>query len=730
MLDGLGGTDTLVGIEGVAGSGFADRLIGDAFANVFRPLGDNDTFDGRSGSDLVDYSVAGAGVTVVLSSTGWSTGILDGQGGTDVLIAAENVLGSSFADLLLGDGAANTIVAGAGNDILSGAAGADTLDGGAGDDTQIGGAGADPLLGGTGSNDVVDLSIATVGVTLTLNGAAQAVFADGFGSFDTLSGVENLIGSAAADSLCGDGLNNSLFGGSGDDVLFGAGGFDTRNGGDGLDTALYDTTAGALTVTLAGGAGGTIVVADGLGVGVSDVLISIEGISGSSAADTVVGDAGANYLRGNRGVDTLDGGGGIDLVGFDSSANAITLTLDSAASFWVSDGLGNSDWLVSIEGVVGSSLADTLSGDGGANTFRGLASNYTIDGKGGADLVDYLAATTGVALTLNSAGVVSNATDGQGGLDALISIEGVAGSQFADTFVGDSVDNLLIGREGNDTLRGNSGSDTFDGGAGFDVADFTGATSGVTVVLNSAATLLVNDGQGGTDLLISIEGVIGGTATDTLTGDGGGNTLAGGADSDTVDYSSAAAGITLGIGTTVTVGDGLGGTDILINVETVVGSGFADRLAAPAATLGQPVYRLFGGGNDALAGSAPGFGGISAWTLDGGQGEDWRDLSTWLTGVNLSLSSTGTVAGVSCLGTNFGAFRLEHAIGSAFADVLKGDSGAGTLRGLAGNDTLDGGGGSDVADYLGTAAAGTIDLSAAVLGTLSNVGDGRGVWTG
>lgn len=334
MLDGLGGTDTLVGIEGVAGSGFADRLIGDAFANVFRPLGDNDTFDGRSGSDLVDYSVAGAGVTVVLSSTGWSTGILDGQGGTDVLIAAENVLGSSFADLLLGDGAANTIVAGAGIDILSGAAGADMLDGGAGDDTQIGGAGADPLLGGTGSSDVVDLSIATVGVTLTLNGAAQVVFADGFGSFDTLSGVENLIGSAAADSLCGDGLNNSLFGGSGDDVLFGAGGFDTRNGGDGLDTALYDTTAGALTVTLA----------DGLGVGVSDVLISIEGISGSSAADTVVGDAGANYLRGNRGVDTLDGGGGIDLVGFDSSANAITLTLDSAASFWVTGSATPTGW--------------------------------------------------------------------------------------------------------------------------------------------------------------------------------------------------------------------------------------------------------------------------------------------------------------------------------------------------------------------------------------------------
>ncbi|MFN7779144.1 MAG: hypothetical protein ACK5RK_09760 [Betaproteobacteria bacterium] len=751
LADGLGSTDVLVAIEGVHGSTLADFVVGDSAANTFRGLGGNDTFDGRGGSDLVDFSLATVGVTVVLGNAGWITGVLDGQGGTDVLIAVENLLGGAFDDVLAGNDAANTLTGGAGNDILSGGGGADTHAGGAGTDTVFGGAGADVLIGGAGA-DVADLSIATVGVVVTLNGSTPVVFADGFGSNDTLSGVESLIGSVAADSLNGDTLNNSLFGGDGDDVLFGSNGNDTLNGGEGLDIARYDTTATARTVTLAGGSGGTIAVADGLGSG-TDLLISIEGISGSSAADTLVGDAGANYLRGNRGADTLDGAGGFDLVGFDSSTNAITLTLDSAASFWVSDGLGNSDWLVSIEGVVGSSLADTLTGDAVANTFRGLASNDTIDGKGGSDLVDYLNAGAGIVLTLNSLGVVANVNDQQGGLDTLTSIEGVAGSQFADTLTGDAVDNLLIGRNGNDTLRGNAGNDMLDGGVGIDLADFTGATAGVTFTVDSAATLTVGDGQGGTDVLVSIEGAIGGAFGDVLVGDGGVNSLFGGAGNDTlvggagndflngggasatdwnwIDYSGAASGVTLRLlagAATVTLADGLGGTDTLVNIHNAIGSAYADALYAAAWANG-PTSTILGGAGDDTLGGLIATGGTNSATLDGGAGSDWLDYGSGPNGnqrvyVVLNGAGAGTFAGAA----THTILNFENVIGSSDpvrADTLIGDGGSNTLRGLAGSDTLDGAGGFDVADYLAAVAAVTIDLSAAVLGTLSNVGDGQ-----
>jgi hypothetical protein len=114
-----------------------------------------------------------------------------------------------------------------GNDSLVGGSKDDDLFGGAGDDTLIGNGGSDLLDGGDG-NDTV--SFADAPGPIIANLAAGA--ATGQGS-DSLSGVENLIGSGFADALSGDAGNNKLEGGDDDDTLAGGSGNDTLVGGDG-----------------------------------------------------------------------------------------------------------------------------------------------------------------------------------------------------------------------------------------------------------------------------------------------------------------------------------------------------------------------------------------------------------------------------------------------------------------------------------------------------------------
>jgi len=125
----------------------------------------------------------------------------DGWGNSDTLADVEEVIGSARNDVLTGSGD---------DSLLLGGAGDDTISGGEGDDTLIGGAGSDIIDGGADS-DTVSYAPDTGGVNIVLGGPAI----DGYGNSDTLTGIENLIGSAYADVLTGDSLNNSLIGGAG-----------------------------------------------------------------------------------------------------------------------------------------------------------------------------------------------------------------------------------------------------------------------------------------------------------------------------------------------------------------------------------------------------------------------------------------------------------------------------------------------------------------------------------
>ncbi|MFN7306478.1 MAG: M10 family metallopeptidase C-terminal domain-containing protein, partial [Acetobacteraceae bacterium] len=122
----------------------------------------------------------------------------------------------------------------------------------------------------------------------------------------------------------------------------------------------------------------------------------------------------------------------------------------------------------------GNSYAHFLAGNAGADTLDGSAGNDSLDGGSGNDclmggegfdIADYQSANEAVFLDLLS-GAASGPDFGQ---DVLISIEGAAGGQGADSFMGDEGANMLIGNGGDDSLNGGQGADSLYGGAGNDL---------------------------------------------------------------------------------------------------------------------------------------------------------------------------------------------------------------------------------------------------------------------
>ena len=251
-MSGLAGNDTLSGGAGndtlYGGSG-NDGLDGGNGDDVLGGGLGNDTITGGTGIDTVTYFDATSAVTVNLATTSQQNTL---GAGRDTITGVENLFGSAFADTLTGNSGDNSIWGGAGNDAILGGAGNDTLYGGAGNDS----------LNGEVGTDAVFYSDATSGVTVNLSTAA-AQNTGGAGT-DTISGIENLSGSAFADTLTGNSGDNSIWGdsgndaisgGAGNDTLYGGAGIDTLNGGSGAD--LFFLQAGLGNDTVIGGAAGS-----------------------------------------------------------------------------------------------------------------------------------------------------------------------------------------------------------------------------------------------------------------------------------------------------------------------------------------------------------------------------------------------------------------------------------------------------------------------------------------
>jgi Ca2+-binding RTX toxin-like protein len=489
--DTLGaGHDSLISFESLIGSSFNDTLAGTAGDNVI---------DGGSGVDRVSYLGASAGVSVSLAI---SAAQATGGAGTDTLKSLENLTGSSFDDVLTGSSGGNS---------LQGAGGDDRLDGGGGNDSLDGGAGVDTASYANATAAVkVDLSLST----------AQST---GGAGTDTLMLIENLTGSA---------FNDTLLGSAGDNVL---------DGGAGLDTASYATAAAGVSISLAiAGAQDTI------GAG-HDTLVSMENLTGSAFNDTLTGDGGANVIQGGSGADTLDGGGGIDTVSYAAASSTVKVDLHLTGAQNTS-GAGI-DTLSNFENLTGSSKNDTLSGDSGDNV---------LDGAGGTDTVSYINAASAVSVDLS----ITTSQDTLGdGHDTLIAIESVTGSAF------------------NDTLAGSAGNNTIDGGAGVDTVTYAGAGAGITLSL--ASTSGQATGAAGTDTVKNVENLTGSGFNDVLTGSSGANAINGGGGDDRIAGAQGADLLTGGAGADTFIYAGTSASTVAVSGQDQImdfASAEADRI--------------------------------------------------------------------------------------------------------------------------------------------------------
>lgn len=146
----------------------------------------------------------------------------------------DSVLGGSGSDLLAGNIGDDTLQGDAGQDTLRGGSGSDTLNGGEGDDVLVGGAGVDTVFFG--------LSVGSVTVDLGLGLASGDLTGD-----DTLTGIENVIGTSGADRIIGSAGANVLRGGSGNDAIEGGLGSDRLLGEGGNDVFIYRAFAESTT---------------------------------------------------------------------------------------------------------------------------------------------------------------------------------------------------------------------------------------------------------------------------------------------------------------------------------------------------------------------------------------------------------------------------------------------------------------------------------------------------
>lgn len=344
------------------------------------------------------------------------------------------------------------------------------------------------------------------------------------------------------------------------------------------------------------------------------------------------------------------------------------------------------------DSLVGSAYDDTLYGHIGDDTLLGgSGDDYitagegadVIDGGAGFDVVSYsdfgaAGPAQGVFINLQFGDQMDPWKD----IDRLISIEGVEGSIYADTVIGDDRNNVFYGLDGDDTLTGNGGDDffvggygedTFEGGAGHDVISYAGYAGAGFVVVDLAAGT-ATDNWGLEDTFSEIEGVRGTGNSDTFTGSdendffqglGGDDVIDGGEGYDRVSYLAdnnwgGFLGVDVNLETGVAV-DGYGNTDTLLNIEDVDGTDYADLITGNADS-----NVLFGGqGNDVLNGLQ------GSDTVSGGDGND---------------RATG----------NGGDDEVYGGNGN---DVVIGDdstsSGDDWLSGGFGNDTLTGGRGWD-----------------------------------
>jgi len=351
---GGGGKDTLVGIENLYGSKYADDLTGDDHDNyIYGGDGDNnlhggkgddhlaggsgvDYFFGDEGFDTVDFSGSDKGVTVDIKTVAPPLG---GRSGVDMFFSIEAVMGSTHDDTITGNIDGNYLFGDKGNDVIRGVGGGDTLDGGEGNDTIYAsssskGAG-DLVIGGQGRDEVHGSD----GVDTFLFNSGDTTWGDKDADIDVIVGFQK------TDKLVFSGVTPEAMGSTTVDSLANAHTAATYiMGHAGVIDHHPVVTIAAIQV----GADTYVVAGDPNAPG---QMFAVK-LAGFTATDLTLANFSNNTLAGGDGVDILRGEGGHQI-------------LDG--------GLGNDELHASTQGgdiLIGGQGRDVMYGGDGVDTFQ------------------------------------------------------------------------------------------------------------------------------------------------------------------------------------------------------------------------------------------------------------------------------------------------------------------------------------------------------------------------
>ncbi|HEV2044586.1 MAG TPA: M10 family metallopeptidase C-terminal domain-containing protein, partial [Sphingomicrobium sp.] len=212
---------------------------------------------------------------------------------------------------------------------------------------------------------------------------------------------------------------------------------------------------------------------------------TVYGIGNNSGRDVFTVTSTASRPKPHTIVDS----GGIDTLNYSTYGGEQIIDLNADSFSNIGGGVGNVaiGYGTIIENAIGGTGDDVLVGNAANNVLNG--GNHMLG-----DTVSYATATAGVTVSLGVTGAQN--TIGAG-IDTLIGIENIRGSDFDDTLTGGPAfghvragagndiliaspfGNTLFGDVGDDTFFGGPGSDTINGGDGFDTIDYSGLTAGV-----------------------------------------------------------------------------------------------------------------------------------------------------------------------------------------------------------------------------------------------------------
>jgi len=463
--------DNIRNIENLTGGSGNDALVGDALGNQLTGGDGADTLRGMDGADrlyggagedslfgeLADMAIAGG------ADRDWIylSGLPDGAAQALAVISGEGGDDSIFLQF----------------DPSTGLHGPLVIDGGDGDDqltlpplttTGVIVVGVGHAPGGAMESGQLQLrSVEQASIV----GPAVHFYGDDTGTIlRTGERSDLLVGGAGGDTFFADAANPSapydpfpedddkVYGGAGDDALYGGQGRDYLSGGDGDDR--IHVQAGPTQIqyqsgwqssyyqwlddTIDGGAGDDTVVLDfSLVTGRFDFTLAAP----DQTTIVKVDDTVAARVTGVE-----------SLVFFAGSGDDVIVTRDGQDNL---KGSGGSDWLISAGGadrLDGGQGNDSLWGGDGDDVMTGGEGDDTLFGGSGRDTVSYQGAFGGVEVDLR---IVEEQQTRGDGVDTLISIENLIGSNYSDVLTGDAGANVLSGGGSGDVLTGGGGADRF-----------------------------------------------------------------------------------------------------------------------------------------------------------------------------------------------------------------------------------------------------------------------------